>query len=96
MWFLLTTGPDYAVKKRRSSCRFIRENLIFAVRKSEPSFNLYYTVMAITELKRKGRKNRAVANNKTNAIKQLLRRPIIRNVDVDAIKASFEEKKQQA
>ncbi len=52
--------------------------------------------MAITELKRKGRKNRAVANNKTNAIKQLLRKPIIRNVDVDAIKASFEEKKQQA
>jgi hypothetical protein len=50
--------------------------------------------MGITELKRKGRRNRAIANNKTNAIKQLLRKPIIRNVDVDAIKASFEEKKQ--
>jgi len=49
--------------------------------------------MAVTELKRKGRRNRAVANNKTNAIKQLLRRPIIKNVDVDAIKASFAEKK---
>ena len=72
------------------------ENLIFAVRKIEPSFKTYDTVMAVTELKRKGRKNRAVANNKTNAIKQLLRKPGIRNVDVDAIKASFEEKKQQA
>ncbi|GAB3755260.1 hypothetical protein [Spirosoma pomorum] len=49
--------------------------------------------MGVTELKRKGRKNRAVANNKTNAIKQLLRKPIIKNVDVDAIKASFAEKK---
>lgn len=49
--------------------------------------------MAITELKRKGRKNRAVANNKTNAIKQLLRKPVVKNVDVDAIKASFAEKK---
>lgn len=49
--------------------------------------------MAITELKRKGRKNRAVANNKTNAIKQLLRKPVIKNVDVEAIKASFAEKK---
>ncbi|WP_198045107.1 hypothetical protein [Spirosoma montaniterrae] len=49
--------------------------------------------MAITELKRKGRKNRAIANNKTAAIKQLLRRPIIKNVDVEAIKASFAEKK---
>jgi hypothetical protein len=53
-----------------------------------------YTVMAVTELKRKGRRNRAIANNKTNAIKQLLRRPIIRNVDVEAIKASFTEKKE--
>jgi hypothetical protein len=50
-------------------------------------------VMGVTELKRKGRRNRAIANNKTNAIKQLLRKPIIKNVDVDAIKASFAEKK---
>ncbi len=49
--------------------------------------------MAVTELKRKGRKNRAIANNKTAAIKQLLRRPTIKNVDVEAIKASFAEKK---
>jgi len=49
--------------------------------------------MGITELKRKGRKNRAIANNKTNAIKQLMRRPTIKNVDVEAIKASFTETK---
>ncbi|QJW89858.1 hypothetical protein HNV11_10960 [Spirosoma taeanense] len=50
--------------------------------------------MGITELKRKGRRNRAIANNKTAAIKQLLRKPVIKNVDVEAIKASFAEKKQ--
>ena len=49
--------------------------------------------MAVTELKRKGRKNRAVANNKTARIKQLLIKPTIKNVDVEAIKASFAETK---
>ncbi len=52
--------------------------------------------MAITELKRKGRKNRAVANNKVSRIKQLLVKPTIKNVDVEAIKASFAEKKAAA
>lgn len=46
-----------------------------------------------TELKRKDRKNKARANNKIEKIKQLLRRPEIKNVDVEAIKASFAEKK---
>ncbi|WP_169578031.1 MULTISPECIES: hypothetical protein [Rudanella] len=49
--------------------------------------------MAVTELKRKDRKNKARANNKVAKIKELLRRPEIRNVDVEAIKASFAEKK---
>ena len=49
--------------------------------------------MAVTELKRKARRNRAIANNKVSAIKQLLRKPTIKNVDVEAIKASFAEKK---
>ncbi|GAA4451587.1 hypothetical protein GCM10023189_13640 [Nibrella saemangeumensis] len=49
--------------------------------------------MGVTELKRKGRKNRARANNATSRIKQLTSRPEIRNVDVEAIKASFAEKK---
>lgn len=49
--------------------------------------------MGVTELKRKGKRNRAIATNKVNAIKQLLRKPTIKNVDIDAIKASFAEKK---
>ncbi|HLL93591.1 MAG TPA: hypothetical protein VK404_01345 [Spirosoma sp.] len=49
--------------------------------------------MGVTELKRKGRRNRAIATNKVNAIKQLMRKPTIKNVDIEAIKASFAEKK---
>lgn len=49
--------------------------------------------MGITELKRKARRNRAISSNKVNAIKQLTRKPTIKNVDVDAIKASFAEKR---
>ena len=49
--------------------------------------------MGVTELKRKARRNRAIATNKVNRIKQLLRKPTIKNVDVEAIKASFTEKK---
>ena len=50
--------------------------------------------MGITELKRKGRRNRTIASNKVNAIKQLLRKPTIKNVDIEAIKASFAENKK--
>lgn len=49
--------------------------------------------MGVSALKRKDRKNKARANNAVSRIKQLLRKPEIRNVDVDAIKASFAEKK---
>ena len=49
--------------------------------------------MGVTELKRKARRNRAIATNKVTAIKQLTRKPTIKNVDVDAIKASFAEKR---
>jgi len=52
--------------------------------------------MGVSELKRKGRKNRARANNKQRIIKQLLSRPDIKNVDVEAIKAGFAEKNGQA
>ena len=45
--------------------------------------------MAITRLKRKDRKNKARANNKQTVIKQLLTTPVIKNVDVDALKAQF-------
>lgn len=45
--------------------------------------------MAVTQLKRKSRKNRAVANNKISRIKELSIKPEIRRVDVEEIKASF-------
>ncbi|SEI96546.1 hypothetical protein SAMN04487995_2780 [Dyadobacter koreensis] len=50
--------------------------------------------MGVTELKRKSRRNKAVANNRTATIKNLLRKPEVRNVDVEAIKAQFEANKQ--
>ena len=45
--------------------------------------------MAVTRLKRKDRKNKARANNKQIVIKQLLRTPVIKNVDVEELKAQF-------
>ncbi|MDB5264262.1 MAG: hypothetical protein JWQ14_3545 [Adhaeribacter sp.] len=45
--------------------------------------------MAITRLKRKHRKNIARANNKQRVIKQLLATPVIKNVDVEELKAQF-------
>ena len=45
--------------------------------------------MGVTELKRKGRRNKAVANNRKARIKDLLRKPEVRNIDVEAIKAQF-------
>ncbi len=45
--------------------------------------------MAITRLKRKDRKNKARANNKQAVIKQLLKTPVIKNVDIDELKAQF-------
>jgi hypothetical protein len=45
--------------------------------------------MAVTQLKRKDRRNKAVFNNKVNAVKQLLVRPTIRKVSVEELKAQF-------
>ncbi len=52
--------------------------------------------MAITVLQRKNRKNYARAVNRQTVIKQLTRKPIIKTVDVEAIKAGFAEKKAAA
>lgn len=49
--------------------------------------------MAITRLKRKDRKNKARANNKTAFIKQYRKQPVLKSVDVEAIKAEFEAAK---
>jgi len=45
--------------------------------------------MGVTQLKRKSRKNRAVANNKMAKIKELSLKPMIVKVDVDTLKAEF-------
>ncbi len=49
--------------------------------------------MAVTQFYRKTRKNYAIANNTTAVMKQLMRRPVIKKVDIEAIKAEFAAKK---
>lgn len=49
--------------------------------------------MAITRLKRKDRKNKARANNRTAFIKHYRKLPVMKSVDVEAIKAEFEAAK---
>lgn len=50
--------------------------------------------MAVTRLERKGRKNKARANNRLVHIKHLNWKPAIKQVDVEAIKAEFAAKKE--
>jgi phenylalanyl-tRNA synthetase alpha subunit len=45
--------------------------------------------MSVTRLKRKHRKNIARANNKQNIIKNLLRTPVLKNVDIEELKSRF-------
>lgn len=47
--------------------------------------------MAVTRLQRKHRKNRARANQRVAAIKRLTSLPVIKNIDIEEIKASFEK-----
>ncbi|MCC9136893.1 hypothetical protein ACFSKU_04995 [Pontibacter silvestris] len=47
--------------------------------------------MGVTRLKRKDRRNKARANNKQARIKQLLSTPVIKNVDMDELRAQFGE-----
>lgn len=47
--------------------------------------------MSVTRLKRKHRKNIARANNDTRKIKNLLRTPVLKNVDLDELKSRFTE-----
>lgn len=46
--------------------------------------------MAITRLKRKGRRNKSNSAKRTNAIKLLTSAPVIKNVDVEALKEGFD------
>jgi hypothetical protein len=52
--------------------------------------------MGVTRLKRKDRKNKARANNKVARIKQLLATPVIKNVDVEELKARFGQSEKTA
>lgn len=45
--------------------------------------------MSVTRLKRKHRKNIARQNNKQRVIKQLLLTPVLKNVDIEELKARF-------
>jgi hypothetical protein len=49
--------------------------------------------MAVTRLERKGRKNKNVAKKRVATIQRLSSVPVIKNVDVDAIKKEFDAKK---
>ncbi len=49
--------------------------------------------MAVTRLERKGKRNKAIANNRIAHIKYLNWKPEIKQVDVEAIKAEFEANK---
>ncbi len=46
--------------------------------------------MAVTRLKRKDMRNRTKANNRIQTIKQMTKTPIIKNVDVEAIKQNLQ------
>jgi hypothetical protein len=48
--------------------------------------------MAVTRLERKGLRNKAKANNRQKKMKQLNRQPVIKKIDVEAIKAEWENK----
>lgn len=49
--------------------------------------------MAMTRLERKGRTNRARANNRKAVMKHQSAKPTIKKVDVEAIKKEFEANK---
>jgi hypothetical protein len=48
--------------------------------------------MAVTRLKRKDKRNFAKANLRVATIKRLTARPVIKNVDIEELKKSFEQK----
>ena len=45
--------------------------------------------MAVTRLERKLKKDRIKMTKAQSRVKQLLKKPVIKNVDIEAIKASF-------
>jgi hypothetical protein len=45
--------------------------------------------MAVTRLERKGRRNKLVAKQRKSTIKGLTAKPVIKNIDIEEIKAEF-------
>lgn len=49
--------------------------------------------MAVTRLQRRGKKNVILRANRQKLLKVLLKKPVIKNVDIEEIKSSFSKKK---
>lgn len=47
--------------------------------------------MAVTRLKRKGRRNKLTSTKRLSSIKLLTATPVIKNVDVEELKAGFSQ-----
>ena len=54
-----------------------------------PHFEKKLSEMGITRLKRKAKRNKQTAAKRQHSIKQLSSKPVIKNIDKEAIKASF-------
>ncbi|HLT74088.1 MAG TPA: hypothetical protein VKZ68_03355 [Ohtaekwangia sp.] len=50
--------------------------------------------MAVTRLKRKNRKDKSIAAVRRQTLKNQNSKPVLKNVDVEAIKKEFEAKKK--
>ena len=48
--------------------------------------------MAVTRLQRRGKKNVILKANRQSLLKVLLKKPVIKNVDIEEIKNSFKKK----
>lgn len=52
--------------------------------------------MGVTRLKRKDLRNKSKAKNRVKGMKQLTATPVIKNVDIEELKASFEKPAKKA
>ena len=53
---------------------------------------IFFFIMTITRLERKGLRNVSRAKRKKQIIKSLSRIPVIKNVDIEAVKKEFDSK----
>ena len=51
--------------------------------------------MAVTRLKRKGKRNKLTAFKRQERIKQLTKKPVIKNMDIEKLKASFPQQQDK-